>query len=71
MTTDVWLALGMTLATLVLLVIPGIMYADYVLASWIGDSDSYEDVIAAVESVDQPPPSSGVDVNSGDAELAA
>jgi hypothetical protein len=49
MSTDLWVALGTTMAVLVLLVIPGLAYAAYVLEIWIDDPDSYECVIAAVE----------------------
>jgi hypothetical protein len=35
MSTELWAALGTTIATLVLLVIPGLVYAYCVLESWI------------------------------------
>ena len=50
MSTDLWVALGTSIATLVLLVIPVVVYAYDVLDSWIGDPASYDRVIAAVES---------------------
>jgi hypothetical protein len=59
MSTDLWLALGTTIATLVLLVIPGVVYAYDVLESWIGDPESYGRVIAAVESGQKHTPSVG------------
>ena len=48
MSTDLWLALGTTIATLVVL-IPGVVFAYDVLDSWIGNPESYDRVIAAVE----------------------
>jgi hypothetical protein len=50
MSTELWAALGTTIATLVLLVIPGLVYAYCVLESWIAVPQSYERVMAAVES---------------------
>ena len=50
MSTDLWVALGTSIATVVLLVIPVVVYAYDVLDSWIGDPASYDRVIAAVES---------------------
>ncbi len=41
--------LGTTIATLVFVVIPGLVYAYYVLESWIADPESYERVTAAVQ----------------------
>ena len=46
--TELWTAVGTTIATLLLLV-PGVVYAWYVLESWIGDRDSYERVIASLD----------------------
>ena len=48
MSTDLWVALGTSIATIVLLVIP-VVYVYDVLDSWIGDPASYDRVIAAVE----------------------
>ena len=50
MSTDLWLALGTSIATVVLLVAPVIVYAYYVLESWIDDPASYGRVVAAVEA---------------------
>jgi hypothetical protein len=50
MSTDLWLALGTGIATLVFGVIPVLGYAYYALESWIADPKSYERVIAVVES---------------------
>jgi hypothetical protein len=49
MSTELWAALGTTLATLVFLLIPGVVYVYEVLESWIDDPASYERVIEAVE----------------------
>jgi hypothetical protein len=48
LTADVWTVLATTVATVVLLLIPGIVYAYYVLDRWI-DDDSYARVMAMVE----------------------
>ena len=50
MSTELWASLGTAIATLALGVIPGVMYAYYVLESWVDDPASYERVIAAVET---------------------
>jgi hypothetical protein len=50
MSTNTWLALGTSIATLVLLVVPVLVGAYYALESWIDDPQSYERVIAAVEA---------------------
>ena len=50
MSTNIWLVLGTSVATLVLLVVPVLVGAYYALESWIDDPQSYEHVIAAVES---------------------
>jgi hypothetical protein len=47
-TAELWTLIGTTIATIVLLV-PGVVYAWYVLERWIGDDDSYADVIASIE----------------------
>ncbi len=57
MSTNTWLALGTSIATLVLLVVPGLVFAYYALESWIDDPQSYERVIAAVEASRSTPPS--------------
>jgi hypothetical protein len=49
MSTELWSALGTIIATLVLLVIPSIVFAYVVLEILIDDPDSYEHVMAAVE----------------------
>jgi len=46
---DLWTAVGTTVATIVLLLVPGFVYAWYVLESWIADDDSYAHVIASIE----------------------
>jgi hypothetical protein len=51
MDTELWAVIGTTIATIVLLV-PCVVYAWYVLDSWIGDDDSYSQVIASVETLD-------------------
>lgn len=48
MSTAFWAALGTAVATL-LFVVPGLVYAYYVLESWIDDPRSYRRVVAAVE----------------------
>jgi len=45
--TEVWAAIGTTIATILLLV-PGIVYAGFVLENWIGDGKSYARVIASI-----------------------
>jgi hypothetical protein len=52
MNAEVWALLGTTIVTLVFLV-PGVVYAYYVLDHWIDDRDSYRGVIAGVEGVRQ------------------
>lgn len=42
MSAELWSVVGTTLATLFFLVIPSVLYAYYVLESWISDEDSYE-----------------------------
>jgi hypothetical protein len=44
----VWAVVGTTIVTILLLV-PGIIYAGFVLEGWIGDDDSYAKVIASIE----------------------
>ena len=45
---ELWSAVGTTIAT-VLLLVPGVIYAWYVLESWIKDDDSYARVTASIE----------------------
>ncbi len=59
MSTNTWLALGTSIATVVFFLVPGLAYAYYVLESWIDDSQSYERVIAAVEASRSIRPSAG------------
>jgi hypothetical protein len=49
MSTNLWAALGTAIGTLVLLVIPVIAYAYYVLEIWIDDQRSYARVNATIE----------------------
>jgi uncharacterized membrane protein YjjB (DUF3815 family) len=58
MGTAFWAAVGTTIATLIVLV-PGVVYAYYVLASWVEDPRSYARIVAAVESAQKRPPSHG------------
>jgi hypothetical protein len=46
MNTEIWAAVGTTVATLVLFIVPGLVYTWYALESMIGDKDSYASVIA-------------------------
>ena len=48
-TTDLWAVIDATIATLVLLLLPGVVYFWYMLESWIGDEKSYGRVIASIE----------------------
>lgn len=48
MTTDVSALLWTAVATIVFLLVPGVVYSYYVLARWI-DDDSYAGVMATVE----------------------
>ena len=48
MSTELWAALGTSIATMVFLLIPGLVYAYFVLESWIADPDSYARVVASV-----------------------
>jgi hypothetical protein len=45
---DLWALIGTSIVTLILLV-PGVLYAWYVLEGRIGDDKSYVPVIASVE----------------------
>ncbi len=51
MNTEVWAVLGTTIATPVLLILPGVVY---VLEHWIDDRESYRTVMATVEGGRQP-----------------
>jgi len=48
MTADVSALLWTALATIVFVLVPGVVYSYFVLAQWI-DDDSYASVMAAVE----------------------
>ena len=50
MSTEFWATLVIAVAT-VMFLIPGVVFAYFVLESWIGDPDSYGRIVAAVESV--------------------
>jgi hypothetical protein len=45
---EVWATVGTTIGT-VLLLVPGVVYAWYVLESWIDDDDSYAGAISSIE----------------------
>jgi hypothetical protein len=44
MNAEVWASIGTVIATLLFVVVPGVVYAWYVLDGWIGDGDGYPDV---------------------------
>ena len=46
MNAEIWSAIGTTVATLVLFIVPGLVYTWYALESMIGDKESYASVIA-------------------------
>jgi len=46
--TELWSIVGTSIVTVVLLV-PGLVYAWYVIEGWVGDRDSYAGVIASIE----------------------
>lgn len=48
-TTDVAALFWTSLATIVFLLVPGVLYSYYVLARWIDNDDSYAGVMATVE----------------------
>jgi hypothetical protein len=48
-TGDLWTVIGTTIATVVLVLVPSVVYAWYALESWIDDDKSYGRVIASVE----------------------
>lgn len=41
MNAEVWASIGTVIATFLFVVVPGVVYAWYVLDSWIGDGDGY------------------------------
>jgi hypothetical protein len=43
MNAEIWAIVGTILGT-ILLIVPGVVYAYYVLDGWIGSADSYPDV---------------------------
>jgi len=46
MNAEIWSAVGTTVATLVLFIVPGLVYTWYALEFMIGDDESYPSVIA-------------------------
>jgi hypothetical protein len=50
MNAEFWASIGTVVATLVLFVVPGLVYTWYVLEQMIGDKSSYEPVIARSNS---------------------
>jgi hypothetical protein len=46
MNAEIWATVGTTVATLLLFVVPGLVYTWYALDHMIGDKKSYERVIA-------------------------
>jgi hypothetical protein len=46
MNAEIWSAVGTTVATLILVIVPGLVYTWYALESMIGDKESYSSVIA-------------------------
>jgi hypothetical protein len=46
MNTEIWASIGTIVTTLVLLIVPGLVYTWYALEHLIGDRNSYESVIA-------------------------
>ena len=44
MSAEVWASIGTVIATLLFVVGPGVVYAWYVLDSWIGDSGGYPEM---------------------------
>jgi hypothetical protein len=49
MNVELSASLGTVVATMLLVVVPGVVYAWYVLELWIGDSRSYADAVKSVE----------------------
>jgi hypothetical protein len=54
MNAEMWAVLGTTVATLVFLILPAVVYAYYVLEHWIDDRETYSIVMATVERRRQP-----------------
>jgi hypothetical protein len=52
LTADFWALFWTALATVVFLLLPGLVYAYYVLERWIDDDDSYAHVMASVDRRD-------------------
>jgi hypothetical protein len=48
LTADFWALFWTALVTVVFLLVPGVVYAYYVLAAWIDDDDSYVPVMDSV-----------------------
>jgi hypothetical protein len=46
MNTEIWASIGIIAATLVLFVVPGLIYTWYAIEHLVGDKKSYESVIA-------------------------
>jgi len=46
MNAEIWATIGTIVATLVLFIVPGLVYTWYALEHMIGDKKSYESVIA-------------------------
>jgi len=44
MNAEFWATIGTILGTILFLIVPGVVYAYYVLEDWIGSADSYPDV---------------------------
>jgi hypothetical protein len=45
MTTEIWASIGVSAATVLLFIVPPLVYAWYALEQMIGDTRSYERVI--------------------------
>jgi hypothetical protein len=44
MNAEIWAVVGTILGTMLLLIVPGVVYAYYVLEIWIGSRDGYPHV---------------------------
>jgi hypothetical protein len=44
MNAELWATVGTILGTILFLIVPGVVYAYYVLEGWIGSADGYPDV---------------------------
>jgi hypothetical protein len=44
MNVEIWATVGTILGTILLVIVPGVAFAYYVLEDWIGGRDSYPDV---------------------------